>query len=51
MAAVNSLIALVVCSVVGAFTGLVLGGLVGDLFLAMIAGTLGHDYRRYPSQL
>ena len=38
MAAVNSLIALVVCSVVGAFTGLVLGGLVGDLFLAMIAG-------------
>ena len=40
MAAVNSLIALVVCSVVGAFTGLVLGGLVGDLFLAMIAGLL-----------
>src|SRR5262245_45910768 len=40
MAAVNSLIALVVCSVVGAFTGLVLGGLVGDLFVAMIAGLL-----------
>jgi hypothetical protein len=40
MTAVNSLIALVVCSVVGAFTGLVLGGLVGDLFLAMIAGLL-----------
>lgn len=40
MAAVNSLIALVVCSVVGAFTGLMLGGLVGDLFLAMIAGLL-----------
>lgn len=40
MAAVNSLIALIVCSVVGAFTGLVLGGLVGDLYLAMIAGLL-----------
>ena len=40
MAAANSLIALVVCSVVGAFTGLVLGGLVGGLFLAMIAGLL-----------
>jgi hypothetical protein len=40
MAAVNSLIALVVCSVVGAFTGLVLGGLVSDLSLAMIAGLL-----------
>jgi hypothetical protein len=40
MTAVNSLIALVVCSVVGAFTGLVLGGLVGDLSLAMIAGLL-----------
>jgi hypothetical protein len=40
MTAVNSLIALVVCSVVGAFTGLMLGGLVGDLFLAMIAGLL-----------
>ena len=40
MTAVNSLIALVVCSVVGAFTGLVLGGLVGDLSLAMITGLL-----------
>jgi len=40
MAAVNSLIALFVCSVVGAFTGLVLGGLVGDLYLAIIAGLL-----------
>ena len=40
MTAVNSLIALVVCSVVGAFMGLVLGGLVGDLSLAMITGLL-----------
>ena len=40
MTAVNSLIALVVCSVVGAFTGLVLGGLVGHLSLAIIAGLL-----------
>src|SRR5215470_14506258 len=40
MAAVNSLIALVVCSVVGAFTGLVLGGLVSDLSLAIISGLL-----------
>jgi hypothetical protein len=40
MVVVNSLIALILCSVVGAFTGLLLGGLVGDLYLAMIAGLL-----------
>lgn len=40
MAAVNSLIALIVCTAVGAFTGLVLGGLIGELYLALIAGLL-----------
>jgi hypothetical protein len=40
MIAVNLLIVLTLCSVVGAFTGLVLGGLVGDLYLAIIAGVL-----------
>jgi hypothetical protein len=40
MVAVNLLIVLSLCSVVGAFTGLLLGGLVGDLYLAIIAGVL-----------
>ena len=40
MIAVNLLIVLSLCSVVGAFTGLMLGGLVGDLYLAIIAGVL-----------
>ncbi len=40
MVSVNLLIVLVLCSVVGAFTGLVLGDLVGDLYLAIIAGIL-----------
>ena len=40
MSAVNLLFGLILCSVVGAFTGLVLGDLVGDLYLAIIAGFL-----------
>lgn len=40
MSSVNLLIVLILCSVVGAFTGLVLGDLVGDLYLATIAGFL-----------
>ena len=40
MSPVNLLIGLILCSVVGAFTGLVLGDLVGDLYLAIIAGIL-----------
>jgi Na+/alanine symporter len=40
MSYVNLLIVLVLCSVVGAFTGLVLGDLVGQLYLAIIAGVL-----------
>jgi hypothetical protein len=40
MSTVNLLIGLILCSVVGAFTGLVLGDLVGDLYLAIIAGFL-----------
>jgi len=40
MTAVNFLILLILCSVVGAFTGLVLGDAVGNLYLAMIAGLL-----------
>jgi len=40
MSSVNLLIVLVLCSVVGAFTGLVLGDLVGQLYLAIIAGVL-----------
>jgi hypothetical protein len=38
MGTVNLLIVLVLCSVVGAFTGLMIGDLVGDLYLAIIAG-------------
>lgn len=40
MSSVNLLIVLILCIVVGAFTGLVLGDLVGDLYLAIIAGFL-----------
>jgi hypothetical protein len=40
MTSVNLLIVLIVGTVVGAFTGLALGGLVSDLYLAMIAGIL-----------
>jgi hypothetical protein len=40
MVAVNVLIALILCTVVGAFTGLVLGGVFGPLYLAIIAGIL-----------
>ncbi len=40
MSPVNLLIALILCIIVGAFTGLVLGDLVGDLYLATIAGIL-----------
>lgn len=40
MGTVNLLIVLVLCSVVGAFTGLVIGDLVGGLYLAIIAGLL-----------
>ena len=36
----NLLIVLILCSVVGAFTGLVLGDVVGDLYLGIIAGLL-----------
>jgi len=38
MAAVNSLIAVILCSVVGAFTGLMLGGLIPDWLMALLAG-------------
>lgn len=38
MTAVNFLIVLVLCSVIGAFTGLMLGDAVGNLSLAIIAG-------------
>jgi hypothetical protein len=38
MISFSLLFVLVLCSVVGAFTGLVLGDLVGHLYLAMIAG-------------
>ena len=38
MTAVNFLIVLILCSVVGAFTGLMLGDAVGNLYLAIIAG-------------
>jgi len=38
MPALNILIVLILCSVVGAFTGLMLGDAVGDLYLAIIAG-------------
>jgi len=41
MTYVTWFILLVVSSVVGALTGLVLGGLVGNLFLALVAGILG----------
>jgi F0F1-type ATP synthase assembly protein I len=40
MTFVNLLIALILCTVVGAFTGWMLGGLVGDPYLAIIAGLL-----------
>ena len=36
----NLLIVLILCSVVGAFTGLMLGGVVGDLYLGIIAALL-----------
>lgn len=38
MTAVNFFIVLVLCSVIGAFTGLMLGDAVGNLSLAIIAG-------------
>src|SRR5262249_59779141 len=38
MAAVNSLVAVILCSVVGAFTGLMLGGLIPDWLMALLAG-------------
>ena len=41
MTYVNWLILLVVSSVVGALTGLLLGGLVSDFLLALVAGVLG----------
>ena len=40
MVSINFFLVLIFCSVVGAFTGLVLGDLVGPLYLAMIAGVL-----------
>ncbi|HEX6034485.1 MAG TPA: hypothetical protein VFY83_08625, partial [Anaerolineales bacterium] len=40
MVSINFLLVLILCSVVGAFTGLVLGDLVSPLYLAMIAGVL-----------
>ena len=40
MISVNLFVVLILCTVVGAFTGLVLGDLVGHLYLAMIAGVL-----------
>jgi CRP-like cAMP-binding protein len=40
MTSVNLLIVLIVGALVGTFTGLALGGLVDDLYLAMIAGIL-----------
>ena len=36
----NFLIVLILCSVVGAFTGLMLGDVVGDLYLGIIAALL-----------
>ena len=36
----NLLIVLILCSVVGAFTGLMLGDVVGDLYLGIIAALL-----------
>ncbi|WP_372929867.1 hypothetical protein [Methyloceanibacter sp.] len=40
MSVKNFLIVLVLCAVVGAFTGLLLGGSVGDLYLGITAGLL-----------
>ena len=40
MSSVNLIIVLAVGSAIGAFTGLMIGGLVPDLYLAMIAGIL-----------
>jgi len=40
MGSLNLLVVLVLCSVVGAFTGLMIGDLVGDFYLAIIAGLL-----------
>jgi hypothetical protein len=40
MVAVNLLIVLTLCGAIGAFTGLVLGGLFADIYLAIIAGFL-----------
>jgi hypothetical protein len=40
MASISVIIVLIVGSAVGAFTGLAIGGLVPELYLAMIAGVL-----------
>ena len=40
MASISLIIVLIVGSAVGAFTGLAIGGLVPELYLAMIAGVL-----------
>jgi hypothetical protein len=40
MGPINFLIVLVLCTILGAFTGLIVGGLVGHLYLAIIAGLL-----------
>ena len=40
MASISFIIVLIVGSAVGAFTGMAIGGLVPDLYLAMIAGVL-----------
>lgn len=40
MSLINMLIVLLVCSVVGAFTGLVLGDAVGELYLGILASLL-----------
>ena len=40
MTSVNLLIVLIVGALVGTFTGLALGGVVNDLYLALIAGFL-----------
>jgi hypothetical protein len=40
MNAVNVLIVLILCTAVGAFTGLVLGGLSDPVYLAIVAGLL-----------
>jgi len=40
MGTINFLVVLVLCTILGAFTGLIIGDLVGDLYLAIIAGLL-----------